>query len=168
MDANALFRLTNGLYVLGANDNGTPVGSLIDAVSQVAHSPDIIIVSCGNNSYTKEVIEKTGELSLSVLGKSVNPFVIANFGFQSSRNVKKWDNVPHSMKDNLPYLADCTAVIKAKVLNQQVFSSNTLFVAEVLEAECKSKDEPLTYADYRNGFKDKVMQSFNDYKKTKV
>ncbi len=168
MDEAALFCLTNGLYVLGADDNGTPAGSLIDAVSQVAHAPNIIIISCGNNSYTKEVVERTKLCSVSVLGRSCNPFVVANFGFQSSRNVKKWNNVPHSMKDNLPYLADCTAVIKAKVLNQQVFSSNTLFVAEVLEAECKSKDEPLTYADYRNGFKDKVMQSFNDYKKTKV
>lgn len=164
MDENALFKLTNGLYVLGADDNGTPVGSLIDAVSQVAHTPDIIIVSCGNNSRTKEVIEKTGELSLSILGQNVNPFVIANFGFQSSRNVKKWDNVPADIKDGLPYLQDCIATLKAKVVSKQIFSSNTLFAAEVVDGACRKNEEALTYADYRNGFKDKVMQSFNEYK----
>ena len=67
MDNNALFKLTNGLYVLGAVDNGNPVGSLIDAVTQVAHSPNIIIISCGNNSYTKQVVEQTGVFSLSIL-----------------------------------------------------------------------------------------------------
>ncbi len=164
MDANALFKLTNGLYVLGADDNGSPVGSLIDAVSQVAHSPDIIIVSCGNNSYTKEVVDKNGMLSLSVLGKSVNPFVIANFGFQSSRNVKKWNNVEYEIKDGLPYLKDCIATLKAKVISKQVFSSNTMFAAEVVDGECHNEEEALTYADYRNGFKDKVMQSFQEYK----
>lgn len=164
MDANALFKLTNGLYVLGADDNGSPVGSLIDAVSQVAHSPDIIIVSCGNNSYTKEVVDKNGMLSLSVLGKNVNPFVIANFGFQSSRNVKKWNNVEYEIKDGLPYLKDCIATLKAKVISKQVFSSNTMFAAEVVDGECHNEEEALTYADYRSGFKDKVMQSFQEYK----
>ena len=164
MDNNALFKLTNGLYVLGAVDNGNPVGSLIDAVTQVAHSPNIIIISCGNNSYTKQVVEQTGVFSLSILGKMVNPFVLANFGFQSSRDVKKWNNVPHDIKDGLPYLKDCTAVLKAQVLNKQVFSSNTMFTAEVLDAECCLEDEALTYADYRDGFKDKVLQSFQEYK----
>ncbi len=164
MDENALFRLTNGLYVLGANDNGHLVGSLIDAVTQVAHGPNIIIISCGNQSYTKEVIEKTNIFSLSILGKSVDPFVLANFGFQSSRNVNKWDVISPLMKDDLPYYPKSTAIIKAKVISKQQFSSNTMFVAEVLDAECLLCDEALTYADYRNGFKNEVLKSFNEYK----
>ena len=165
MDENALFKLTHGLYVLGACEpGGRYVGSIVDAVMQVANRPLVLALSCNNNSYTKECIEKTGEFSLSVIGKGVAPLVIANFGFQSSRNVKKWDNVEADIKDGLPYLKDCTAVLKAKVISKQVFSSNTMFAAEVVDGECRKGEEALTYADYRNGFKDKVMQSFQEYK----
>ncbi len=32
MNADALYKLTHGVYVLGADDNGRPVGSVVDAV----------------------------------------------------------------------------------------------------------------------------------------
>ena len=42
-EEEALFALSNGLYVLGAKENERYVGSLVDAVSQVAMGPDMII-----------------------------------------------------------------------------------------------------------------------------
>lgn len=90
MELDALYKLTHGLYILGAADNGRPVGSVVDAVMQVANKPVVIALSCNNQSYTKECIERTGVFGLSVLCKGVDPFVIANFGFQSSRSIDKW------------------------------------------------------------------------------
>lgn len=70
MDENALFKLTHGLYVLGAADaGGRLVGSVVDAVMQVANRPFVLALSCTNNSYTKHCIEASNEFSLSVLGK---------------------------------------------------------------------------------------------------
>ena len=34
MNADALYKLTHGVYVLGADDHGRPVGSVVDAVMQ--------------------------------------------------------------------------------------------------------------------------------------
>lgn len=161
MEEEALFALSNGLYVLGAQDKDRYVGSLVDAVSQVAIGPNMIILSCMNSSYTKQTIENTGVFSLSVLSKTVDPIVIANFGFQSSRDVNKWDNVVKEIKDDLPYLQTAMAKIRARVVNKQVFPNNTLFIAEVEDAfELKKGEEPLTYHDYRNGFKEKVIMAF--------
>lgn len=168
MDADALFRLTNGLYVLGTYDGERMVGSLIDAVTQVAHDPCVMVISCNNQSYTKECIEKTKEFSLSVLGKDCDPFILANFGFQSSRDVNKWDNVQFHIKDNLPYLDKNIASIQCKVLSQKKFDSNTLFVAEILDASCGENAEPLTYRDYREYFKTEVLKSFEDFKNNKT
>lgn len=165
MNLDALFKLTNGLYILGANDQGRYVGSLVDAVTQVAHDPAIIVVSCGNHSYTKSCIEKSGEFSLSVLCKSVDPFVLGNFGFQSSRDVNKWDNVDFYVTEGLPYLENNIASLRCKVLNKIEFVSNTMFIAEVLDADSVKDEDPLTYRDYRGYFKSEVLKSFENYKK---
>lgn len=163
MDLDALYKLTHGLYVLGAKDGARNVGSIVDAVMQVANKPVAIAVSCTNTSFTKECIEKTGEFSLSVLCKKINPFIIANFGYQTSRKVNKWDNVDYYEEGGLPFLKDNLAVFRCKALYSYKLESNTLFVAEVVSAASSRNDEPLTYLDYRSYFKEKVMESFQQY-----
>lgn len=165
MDENALYKLTHGLYVLGARCNGRFAGSIVDAVMQVANKPFVVALSCGNNSFTKNCIQQDGEFSLSVLGKDVDPFVIANFGFQSSRDVEKWKNIEFYVNDNLPYLQNSLAGIKCKVIQQIAFESNTLFLGEVMDCSVRSDHvEPLTYYDYRSYFKNDVLRSFNEQK----
>lgn len=161
VDLEALYKLTHGLYVLGARDENRFAGSIVDAVMQVANKPVAIALSCSNGSYTKSCIDKTGEFSLSVLCRNVAPFVVANFGFQTSRLVDKWKNVEHTIKDGLPYLNDNLASFRCKVLHTYPLESNTLYVAEVTEAatSCRN-EEPLTYLDYRSYFKNDVMESF--------
>ena len=158
MDTDALFKLTHGIYILGADDNGRPVGCTVDAVMQVADKPTVIALSCRNTSYTKSVIEQSGRFSLSVLGQDVDPFVVADFGFQSSRTVDKWQEVPHVTENGLPCLQNCLACFFCKVLSRQSFESNTLFVAEVVDGKNMAAGEPLTYFDYRTSFKEKVLK----------
>lgn len=166
MDEAALFKLTHGIYILGTEDdaNNRFAGSVVDAVMQVANKPFIIALSCHNNSYTKQCIEKNLKFSLSVVGADVDPFVIANFGFQSSRAIDKWAKVDYITVNNLPYLKDTMARIEAKVRQVIAYDSNTLFLAEVVDSwDCKC-GEALTYNQYRAYFKDKVIESFNNYR----
>lgn len=163
MNLDAMYQLTHGLYVLGARDGHRFVGSIVDAVMQVANQPVAVALSCTNASYTKSCIDKTGEFSLSVLCRDVNPFVVANFGFQSSRSVDKWVNVAYFEEDGLPYLTDNLAVFRCKVLHVFPLQSNTLYVAEVVAAESSRRDTPLTYLDYRSYFKNDVMDSFKKF-----
>lgn len=164
MDLEALYKLTHGLYVLGAKDGDRSVGSIVDAVMQVANKPVAIALSCANTSYTKSCIDKTGKFSLSVLCKGIDPFIVANFGFQSSRDVNKWENVACFEQDGLPYLQDNLATFACKVVHSYTLESNTVFVAEVISAQTTKDAEPLTYLDYRSYFKTDVMNSFQQYK----
>jgi flavin reductase (DIM6/NTAB) family NADH-FMN oxidoreductase RutF len=171
MDETALLKLTQGLYVLGARDkaslaNERLVGSTVDAVMQVANKPLIIALSCNNNSYTRECIIENGEFTLSVLSKSVDPFVVANFGFQTSRNVDKWDNVKHYLVDGMPYLDGNIATLKADVVQMIPFESNTLFIAEVADGNLGKEDEALTYNYYRDSFKDQVFEAMRKHKES--
>ena len=97
--------------------------------------------------------------------KGIDPFIVANFGFQSSRDRDKWANVDYFEEDNLPYLQDNLARFHCKIIYSYQLESNTLYVAEVISA-CSYRDaEPLTYLDYRSYFKDDVMRSFQQYQK---
>lgn len=163
MNLEAMYQLTHGLYVLGAKDGNKFAGSIVDAVMQVANQPVAIALSCSNTSYTKSCIDKTGEFSLSVLCKDVDPFIVANFGFQTSRLVNKWANVEYEVVNGLPYLKDNLAMFQCRVLHVFPLQSNTLYVAEVVEARSTRNDTPLTYLDYRSYFKHDVINSFQQY-----
>ena len=159
IEENALFKVSQGLYVLGGRDDERFVGSIIDAVMQVASKPLILAIACSSRSYTRECIDKTKEFSLSVLGKKVDPFVIANFGFQTSRTVDKWQKVKFNEVDGLPYLEDNIARIRGVIKQKIEFESHTLFIAEVVGCLNGVAGEPLTYLDYRTYFKDEVFKT---------
>ena len=165
MEESALFKLSNGVYVLGAMDGERPVGCIVDVVTQIALKPLTLALSSSKISYTRECIEKTKEFSVSVLSKKVDPFIIANFGFQSSRNVNKWEKADHFMDNGLPYLKDNIATLRAKVVQEVLFESHKLFIAEILDAKNGGEGEPLTYYDYRTYFKDEVFNAWKGAKK---
>lgn len=164
----ALYKVSLGLYVLGAKDDGRPVGSIVDAVMIAANKPCALALSCGNLSYTKSCIDKTRQFSLSVLPKDVDPFVVANFGLQSSKNINKWDNVKCDELNGLPVLQNALAHITAKVVTSYALESNTVFIAEIDEAINIRNADNLLYEDYRNYFKNDVIKSFQQYMKEKA
>lgn len=166
MQPEALFAISNGLYILSAKEeNGRFVGSLIDAVSQVATDPDFLMISCMNGSYTKKVVEETGEFALSVLPQDINPLTVGIFGYQSSRNADKWAAVDGIEQGGMMYLRQALAKIRCQVTESLEYPSNTVFFAKVVDAFGSQAGEPLTYKMYRDGFKDKVMTAFEKYKK---
>lgn len=165
----ALYTISNGLYVLSAEDKEKQnfSGSLVDAVSQVAVLPNLIMVSCMNTSRTKECIDETGSFGLSVLPQNIDPFVVANFGFQSSREVDKWAKVTHEIKEGLPFIPEALAKISARVVDKLIYPNNTVYIAEVINAFDVRAGEPLTYKHYRDVMKEASLKSFNGGKTAK-
>lgn len=167
IDWNVLYKISLGLYVLGAKDNDRPVGCIIDAVMVAANKPCALAISCNNASFTKQCIEKNKNFVLSVLPKDIAPEVIANFGFRSSKNTNKWDLVKSSDFAGLPVLDNAIAYISARVVHQYAMDSNTIFIAEITDTKHNREVEPLLYQDYRGEFKDKVLQSFKNINEEK-
>ena len=87
MDKTALFNLSYGLYVLGVkNDSFEFGGCIVDALAQISSGePERIAVSCMKNNNTPACIKNSGEFTVSVLGRDVDPFIISCFGFNRQR-----------------------------------------------------------------------------------
>ena len=65
IDWKILYKIPLGLYVLSANDGKKDVGSIIDAVMMVSNQPCALAISCGNQGYTKQAIDKKLKFSNS-------------------------------------------------------------------------------------------------------
>jgi flavin reductase (DIM6/NTAB) family NADH-FMN oxidoreductase RutF len=169
MEIDALNKLSYGLYVTGVETVHGFGGSVVDSVAQISHGdPPLVAFGSMNKNFTTESIRRTGEFTLSVLGQDFDPFVIANFGFQSARDpeVRKWDNVKHTIEDGLPVLDGAIATIRLSVEKIIPYDTHTLFISAVRSAKLGASDaEPLLYADYLKNRKDEVFAAFDRYRK---
>ncbi len=168
MDKSALFKLSYGLYVIGVKNEFYEFGGcIVDALGQVSSGePTRIAVSCMKNNNTPTMIRKNGEFTVSVLGQSINPFVISCFGFQSSKDVDKWSLVDHTVVNGLPVLDSAIAYLRCKVESMNEYDTHTLFIATVEDAWLGADDVPQLYADYHKSLKAPAAAAFAEYKQT--
>lgn len=110
--------------------------------------------------------KKSGVFTLSMLDQTVTFETIKHFGFQSGRDVDKFEGMKLPEDENdVPYMGWQTcAMISGKVVSSQDLGSHTLFIAEVIDGKVLSENPPLTYADYQSKVKPKPKQVQEDKK----
>ena len=86
MDLTVLFKLTYGLYVVGAFHGTRPVGCTINTCFQVTSENPTVAISLNKQNYTLEAIRKHNRFSLSIIAEESDTMVIGKFGFFSSRD----------------------------------------------------------------------------------
>ena len=162
-------KLTYGLHVISVKDaenGGRPAGFVIDAVCQISMGEEPIVLFCVmNKNYSKSCIAKEKLFNFSILPEDVDPFILANFGFQSSKDVAKWDNVEYEMKEGLPVIPTAISWSQFKVLDIREFDTHTAFfctptIVEYLNAE----KTPVKYADYFTKLKNPAFAAFQAFK----
>ena len=158
MDQNALLEITQGLYILGVKDTAQNrfAGCIIDAVSQVAMDPDMLIISSMNKNYTRTLLDTNTPISLSILPDNTPAEIISAMGYQSGKDTDKWKSVPFMVKENLPVYQDAIAYITGHIVDQKQLSSHTVFFVQVDDAAYVKKNVPLTYNHYRQKLKDQI------------
>ena len=166
MDKKALYSLSYGVFMLATKSGDVMNGCITNTCMQVANSPTRVAISVINTNYTCELIKQSKTFALSLLDQTCTFETIKHFGFQSGRDVNKFENMkmPTDINGN-PYLGwQACAVISCKVVDSQDLGSHTLFIAEVEDAKVLSENAPLTYADYQSKVKPKPEAKATDKK----
>lgn len=167
MDQTALLKLSYGLYVVGVKNGDSFGGCIVDAIMQVTSDmPPLLMLGSMRNTLTNQLIRENGEFTVSVLRADADPFLIANFGFQSARKTEKWANVEHTVKDGLPVLPDAASCLQCRVLEAKELSTHTVYTCEVTDA-WNGDGEPLLYNDYQKHMKDATRKAFQDFLEAK-
>ena len=163
MDITELFKLTYGLYVVGAMDGERPVGCIINTCFQVTSQNPILAISLNKNNYTLDAIKRAGRFSLSILAEDTNPAIISSFGFCSSCDNDKYADYGYDMTEGAP-------MVKGKfagrlVLDALNFVDNETHVVVLarLVDTVKGEGTPMTYDYYHRVVKGKAPKNAPTY-----
>ena len=155
VDNKALFRIGYGLYVLTTRDGEKDNGSIINTVIQVTSTPNRVAVTLNKSSYSHELAQKSGKMNVNCLSKDTPFSVFQRFGFQSGREVNKFEGVEITRTEN--GLAVLTAYVNAVLsltVEQYVdLGTHGMFICSLDEARVLSDAESITYDYYQKAVK---------------
>ena len=158
MGKETMFKLSYGLFVLTARENGKDNGCIINTVSQVTDTPNRICMAVNKTNYTHDMIVHTGVFTVSIISETATFDLFKHFGFASGREVDKFRDFSacKTAENGTKIILDGTnGYISAKVINTVDLGTHTLFIADVTEAENLSDTPSATYAYYHANIKPK-------------
>ena len=156
-DMTALFRLGYGLYVVTCHDGKKDNGLIVNTVMQVTDSPKRVAVAINKANYSHDVIQASGKMCVNCLDTSAPFSVFEHFGFQSGRDVNKFEDCdPYRTESGLVILPKYTNAYLSLTVAQYVdLGTHGMFLCDVAEAGVLSDKESMTYAYYHANVKPK-------------
>ena len=144
---NITRKISQGMYVLTTQGGGC----IVDAVSQISGGDNpLIAVAVMKKNYTNELLKKNDKFALSVLGKEVNPEIIKTFGFNSMRDINKFENTEITKVEDLNIINDSLGYMVCEIIDRIDNETHTLFIGKLLEADVfKEEKEEMTYGYYQ-------------------
>lgn len=155
-------KITLGMYVL-TTKNG---GCIVDAVSQISAGDNpLIAVSVMKSNYTNELLKKHKKFALSVLDKEVNGEIIKTFGFNSSRDINKFENIKTEEIEGINVINDSLGYMICDVIDMIENETHTLFIGKLTEADVFKEGNPMSY-NYYQEHKDELLKVETENGKT--
>lgn len=169
MDNKALYKLTYGLFVLTAEQEGKENGCIINTAIQVTAEPNRISIAVNKSNYTHDMVLATGKFNVSVISQDAEFSLFKHFGFQSGRNVDKFadfDGYDRAENGIAFVTAGINAYFSAEVEQTIDLGTHTLFIAAVTDMKVLSETASASYEYYQNHIKPKPQASASSSGKT--
>ena len=152
LDTQALFKLTYGMHVLCARQDGKDNGCIINTAAQVTDTPHRLSVTVNKKSLTLQMILDTGRFTVSNLSERATFDVFERFGFGSGREVDKFADFSgwERDKEGLPYLTRGTnAFFSCEVEQTLDLDTHTMFIATITDMAVLDEAASMSYAFYQ-------------------
>ncbi len=156
-DLSALFRIGYGLYLVTSHDGKKDNGLIVNTVTQVTNTPNRVAVTINKENYSHHIIRQTGKMNVNCLTIDTPFSLFETFGFQSGRNVDKFQNCDPLRSDNgLIFLKKYIAAFLSLQVEEYVdLGTHGMFLCSVTEARVLSEKETLSYQYYQDHIKPK-------------
>lgn len=161
MNNDTMFKISYGLFIATANENGFDNGCIINTVQQLTSKPNRISVTLNKSGKTHDMIKSTGIFNVSIISEDAYFELFKHFGFQSGANCNKFEGfmaVERAENGVLYLTAGVNAYISAKVIQEIDLGTHTMFIAEVTDADVVSDIPSATYAYYHSNIKPKPQK----------
>lgn len=155
IENQALFDISYGLFILTARENGRDNGCIVNTVCQITDIPKRISVAVNKLNMTHDMILNTGMFNISVLSTTAPMEIFRRFGYQSGKDVDKFENLAVCRSQNgLAYIPlNTNSYIAAKVVQVIDAGTHSVFLADVEEAKVISDEPSCTYDYYFQNIK---------------
>jgi flavin reductase (DIM6/NTAB) family NADH-FMN oxidoreductase RutF len=136
---------TTGVAVITAVHEGQRYGMTINSFTSISLEPPLISVTLKQLTHTHELVEKSGEFSMTVL--SANQSDLSDRFAGKIPDIKdRFEGVEtETLLINAPLLRGGMAYLNCRVVNSIPAGENTLFLAEVIAARGEGEGNPLVY-----------------------
>lgn len=158
MDNKAMYKLSYGLFVLTTSLNGKDNGCITNTAIQVTTEPNQIAFAVNKANLTHDMLMEAKKFNLSVISEKADFELFKHFGFQSGRDVNKFENFSDfkTAVNDIPYITRGTnALISGWVTDTKDLGTHTLFIATVTNLEVLDSASSATYEYYQNNIKPK-------------
>lgn len=161
MNKKAMYSISYGLFVLTTRVGDRDNGCITNTVTQVTSEPNRISVAVNKSNYTCEMIQESGVFTASVIDQSADFALFKRFGFQSGRDVDKFDGfdaVERGENGALIITEGTNAWISAKVEQMIDLGTHILFIGAVTDMDVISDVPSATYTYYQEHIKPKAKK----------
>lgn len=170
MNLKALRYCSYGLYVISSRKGDSLNAQIANTVVSVTSDPATIAVIISRQNLTHEFMSESRAFGASILSQDTPVSFIGHFGFQSGRDVDKFNDIKYKAGETkVPIVLDNTlSYLEARVVNKLDVGSHTIFIGEIAGAEILKEGEPMTYAYYhqvKRGATPKTAPSYIEEKK---
>lgn len=155
-------KITQGMYVLTTKDGGC----IVDSVSQVSGGDNpLIAVSVMKKNYTNELLKKNDKFALSILGIEADAKIIKTFGFNSSKDINKFQDIDITEIEGINIINKSLGYMVCEIIDSIDNDTHTLFIGKLIEADMFKDEKPMSY-EYYQEHKEELLKVTTEKGKT--
>jgi len=137
--------IISGMFIASTNNSAC----VVDTVLQVSATKEPLISVCVNkNNYTNEMIKENKRFAISILGKNTNGEIIKTFGFNSSRDLDKFQNFEYLEIEGVKILKESLGYLYCELVDVVDCITHNIFIGKVVKSERFKMEEAMTYQYY--------------------
>ncbi|AGS66938.1 flavin reductase family protein [Streptomyces collinus] len=142
----AMTHLPSGVSIITTQSPQGPLGCTVNSVISLSAQPPTLLVSLANTSRTLLNALRTGGFAVNVVSWQQREL----YGrFAQGDPVRRFDGVPHSLRDGQPVLTHASAVFTCAVERSIEVGDHTLLVGSPIDASHDGDARPLVLHRHR-------------------
>ena len=142
---HAMRAWTTGVTVVTAIHAGQQYGMTVNSFTSISLEPPLVSLALKKLTHTHELVEKSGEFSVTILS-SAQKELSDRFAGKQPGIKDRFEGVSTVMLSNrAPLIKEGIAYFNCRVVNSIPVGENTLFVAEVTAVQGDGTGDPLVY-----------------------
>jgi flavin reductase (DIM6/NTAB) family NADH-FMN oxidoreductase RutF len=142
---HAMRAWTTGVAVVTASHDGKQYGMTVNSFTSISLEPPLISVTLKKLTHTHELVEASGEFSVTILSAHQKELSDRFAGKHPELTDRFAGVVTETLSMHAPLIKGGMAYFNCRVVNSMTVGENTLFVAEVVAARGEGEGNPLVY-----------------------